>query len=71
VSGIVAIGEERLLTGYALAGVAMLPAEDAANAREAWERLPADTAMVVLTPAAHAALADAVRERELLYVVLP
>ncbi len=39
-SGIVAIGEELLLAGYALAGVDVLPAEDAAAARAAWEALP-------------------------------
>jgi vacuolar-type H+-ATPase subunit F/Vma7 len=57
VSRVVAIGEERLLEGYALAGVEVLPAAGAAAAREAWRALPADVALVLLSPAAHEALA--------------
>ena len=56
-SQIVAIGERERLRGFALAGVNVAAAEDPAGARAAWAALPADVALVILTPAAHAALA--------------
>jgi vacuolar-type H+-ATPase subunit F/Vma7 len=71
VSGIVAIGEELLLAGYALAGVDVLPAEDAAAARAAWEALPADTGLVLLTRSAYAEVGRDVRGRRVLWAVLP
>jgi len=71
VSGIVAIGEELLLAGYALAGVDVLPAEDAAAARAAWEALPFDTGLVLLTPSAYAEVGRDVRGRRVLWAVLP
>ena len=70
-SGIVAIGEERQVAGYALAGATALAADDETQARAAWESLPPDTALVLLSATAYAALRDAVRERPLLWVVLP
>ena len=62
-SAAAAIGEHVWLAGYALAGVQVHPAEDRAAADEAWERLPADVACLILTPAAHAALAARLSER--------
>ena len=72
-SGIVAIGEGGRLRGFALAGVDVAAAADPAGARTAWAALPADVALVILTPAAHAALAADEREHagQRLWVVLP
>jgi vacuolar-type H+-ATPase subunit F/Vma7 len=70
-SQVVAIGEEELVAGYALAGATALPVRSEDEVLAAWEELEPDTALVLLTPSAHAALADAVRERRLLWVVLP
>jgi vacuolar-type H+-ATPase subunit F/Vma7 len=55
-SQVVAIGESERLRGFALAGVHMAVAEDAAGARAAWHALAVDVGLVILTPAAHAAL---------------
>jgi vacuolar-type H+-ATPase subunit F/Vma7 len=71
VSAVVAIGEEALLAGYALVGVTVVAARDAAAARAAWETLPSDAQLVLLTAAARAALGSSVRERTVLCAVLP
>lgn len=55
---IAAIGEEARVVGFALVGVLALPAPTAEDAVAAWAALPADVALVVLTPEAAAALAD-------------
>ena len=52
-----AIGDERRLAGYALAGAEVLPAATAADARAAWDALAEDVALVVLTPDVVPALA--------------
>ncbi|HTP18534.1 MAG TPA: hypothetical protein VMJ65_02950 [Solirubrobacteraceae bacterium] len=72
-SEIVAIGEGERLRGFALAGVDVDVAADPAGARAAWAALPADVALVILTPAAHAALAADELEQtgQRLWVVLP
>ncbi len=70
-SAVCAIGEEVLLEGYALLGVSLLPAEDAVAARAAWESLPGEAQLVVLTPKARAALGKHLHGRDLLVVVLP
>lgn len=63
VSGpVVAIGEPVLLHGFALAGVIVVPAGNPAEARDAWSGLPADVALVLLTPTAAAALAGVLDE---------
>jgi vacuolar-type H+-ATPase subunit F/Vma7 len=56
-TGIVAIGEQERLRGFALAGVDVAVAEDPAGARAAWAALAPEVALVILTPAAHVALA--------------
>ncbi len=58
---VVAIGEEALVRGFSLAGAVVLAAEDPDAVRAAWHGLAAEVAVVVLTPAALAALADADR----------
>jgi vacuolar-type H+-ATPase subunit F/Vma7 len=52
VSQIAAIGEERRVRGFALAGVTVLAAAEETAARAAWEALDADVGLVILTPRA-------------------
>ena len=49
-----AIGERECVRALALAGVRVVPADDAEAARAAWEALPAEFGLVILTTAAHA-----------------
>lgn len=53
---VVAIGEEALVGGFALVGVRLVVAETADAARMAWTDLIATAGLVVLTPAAAAAI---------------
>ena len=67
-----AIGDIRRLAGFALAGVLVAPATDAASARAAWESLPEDTALLILSPDAREHLRDLLGERgDLVWTVLP
>ena len=69
---VVAIGEERLLAGFALAGVDVRGAESPEAVVDAWERLGREVGLVLLTPPAEAALAERCSEREdLVWVSLP
>ncbi len=52
----VAIGEPARVRGFALAGAVVLVAEDASAVRRAWRSMPEDTDVVILTPAAAAAI---------------
>ena len=72
-SQIVAIGESERLRGFKLAGVDVIAADDSASAQAAWGALPRDVALVILTPAARAALAADELDRlgRRLWVVLP
>ena len=65
-SRVVGIGEGVLLDGYALAGVEVVDAADPAGARRAWDELPADVELVLLSPAAQAALASRLAQRSAL-----
>ena len=58
-----AIGDERRLAGYALAGVEVHPAAADAEVQAAWAGLDRETALVLLTPEAERALAEAWSER--------
>ncbi|MEV0694795.1 V-type ATP synthase subunit F [Streptomyces sp. NPDC050388] len=51
-----ALGEQVRVVGFALAGVAVLIAEDPDAVRAAWRTLPEDVELVILTPAAADAL---------------
>jgi|APIni6443716594_1056825.scaffolds.fasta_scaffold248625_2 hypothetical protein len=53
---VAAIGEAVRLQGLSLAGVLLLPGEDAAEVRASWTDLPEDVEVVILTPRASAAL---------------
>jgi vacuolar-type H+-ATPase subunit F/Vma7 len=71
-SGVAAIGERERVRGFAFAGVHVSTAEDPQAVREAWQALPADVAVLILTPAAHAALEVELEGRDqLLRVVMP
>jgi vacuolar-type H+-ATPase subunit F/Vma7 len=52
------LGEQAEVGGYELAGALVLPAEDPADVRAAWSRLPEDAVVVIVTARAVAALAD-------------
>jgi len=66
------IGEARRAEGFALAGATVFCTEDAAGAREAWAALADDTALVVLSPMAAAAVAEMpAANDDLLTVVMP
>jgi vacuolar-type H+-ATPase subunit F/Vma7 len=56
---IVVLGETLAVAGFALAGATVISADDAAAVRRAWETLPADAAIVVLTAPAAAVLCEA------------
>jgi hypothetical protein len=72
VSRVAAIGEEARLAGYALAGLELHAAGDDGEARAAWRGLDEEVACVILTPAAHAALALLLDERpRMLWAVVP
>jgi len=55
---VVAIGTEALIAGFALVGVRLAPAVNAAEVRVAWQRARATAGVVVLTPAAAEVLAQ-------------
>lgn len=66
-----AIGDERRLGGYALAG-AWVVAAAPEDAGAAWDALPEDVALVVLSPDVYPALAPRLDERpDVVWAVLP
>jgi vacuolar-type H+-ATPase subunit F/Vma7 len=72
VSRIVAIGERELVDGYGLAGVEIRPAGDAASVERAFAEVEDDAGLLLLTPAAEAALRTRLAETDrLVWVVLP
>lgn len=74
-SRVAVIGEAVRVEGFSLAGALVLRCEDADEARSAWNSLPADVAVAVLTPRAQTWLAGAGTARSprsaVLTVVLP
>ena len=67
---IAAIGERERVHGLVFAGVDVAAADDPAAVRAAWRGLPDDVGLVILTPAARAALGVS-EEEERLWLVLP
>ncbi|MHB1876667.1 MAG: hypothetical protein ACYCPF_17645 [Streptosporangiaceae bacterium] len=67
------IGEPLAIEGYGLAGAVLCPAADPAAALAAWQSLPGDVVVALLTPAAAEWIgAEARSDRpEVLAVVLP
>jgi vacuolar-type H+-ATPase subunit F/Vma7 len=71
VNRVVVLGEATRVTGFVLAGVTVIET-DGGGAEAAWQRLPDDTGLVVLTPAAADELADRLTHGgRLLWTVLP
>ncbi len=69
---VVALGEATRVTGYAMAGVHVLTAENADAARAAWEKLAEDVGCVLLTRSARDAVAERLAERpQVIWVVVP
>jgi vacuolar-type H+-ATPase subunit F/Vma7 len=67
----VAIGDGRRLAGYALAGALVVPVTPD-EAVDAWETLPDDVGLVLLSPEVEAVLAPRLEEREdVVWAVLP
>ncbi len=66
-----AIGEPGRITGYGLAGVALFPASEPAAVAAAWEALPPETALLILSRSARAALGSLLDERDLVWVEVP
>ena len=65
------IGEAVRTGGFALAGAVVITAEDAGQARTAWDSLPSDVAVLVLTASAVTWLGDVLPSRpELLIAVM-
>lgn len=56
---VAAVGERTRVAGLALAGVTVVAAEEPRAVREAWQGLPRDVTLVILTPAAADALGPA------------
>lgn len=53
---VVVIGERARVSGFALAGAEVVVAEDPESVRRAWDALDDDAGLVIVTPAAAAAL---------------
>jgi vacuolar-type H+-ATPase subunit F/Vma7 len=69
---IAAIGEHERVVGFAFAGVHIATADRPDEALAAWKALPEDVGLVILTRAAHAAVASELSELETrLCVVMP
>jgi hypothetical protein len=72
VARIAVLGEPIRIQGFGLAGALLLPAEDPGAVNTAWDRLPADVAVAVLTSRAADALGDRRAQRRWpLTVVMP
>ena len=60
---IVVIGEGNRVRGYGLTGATVIEAEDHPSIVRAWDELPSDAALVILTAAAAAILRHRLAER--------
>jgi vacuolar-type H+-ATPase subunit F/Vma7 len=68
---VVVLGEPSQVDGFALAGAIVIRADAPDQVRRAWDTLPPDTSLLVLTTTAAAALDGAVRPGDALTVVMP
>lgn len=69
---IAVIGEPLRVYGYGLAGAAICPVGDQAEALSAWRELPGDVAVVVLTSSAAVWLGGELASRpDVLHAVIP
>jgi vacuolar-type H+-ATPase subunit F/Vma7 len=69
VSRIAVLGESPRVDGWALAGAVVVPAAGSEAVQRAWDGLPGDVEVVIVTPAAAGELGDRTNSR--LVVVLP
>jgi vacuolar-type H+-ATPase subunit F/Vma7 len=68
----VVIGEASRVAGFELGGATVVRADTADAVQRAWDTLPGDAAVVVLTPDAAALLVDRLRHHEqALIAVMP
>jgi len=66
------IGADLRIQGYALAGAVLYPVDGRAGARRAWQELPADIAVVIVTAEVAGWLGDDLSSRAgVLPVVMP
>ena len=66
------IGEELAVEGYALAGCVLLPADNPDELNAAWQSLPPDTVLLILTESAATWLADRLAQRpDIMTAVMP
>jgi vacuolar-type H+-ATPase subunit F/Vma7 len=71
-SRIGALGETARVQGFAVAGALVFPADEQHDVSSAWDTLPADLGVLILTPAAARLLDARLDERpNLLAVVMP
>ncbi|MGH7618713.1 MAG: hypothetical protein ACREPM_15945 [Gemmatimonadaceae bacterium] len=71
-SSLVALGERAQVDVFALAGVPAIVADTAADARAAWTALESDVAVVILSAAAHEAIADLLPSRpDVIWTTIP
>jgi vacuolar-type H+-ATPase subunit F/Vma7 len=69
---IVVLGDPARVRGFRLAGVTVIEAAGPPGVERAWESVPDDTAVLVLTADAAAVLADRMEERpRLTWAVMP
>ncbi len=71
-SRVVVLGDPIWVGGFSLAGATVLPAADPRDVRAAWDELPDDAGVLIMTADAADALGDALEDRPyLLSVVIP
>ena len=71
-STLVALGEPARLDAFSLAGVHVIPAETAADARAAWTALAPDVAVVILSSTAQKAIEDLLPSRpDVIWTTIP
>jgi vacuolar-type H+-ATPase subunit F/Vma7 len=70
-SAIAVIGEAERVRCFAFAGVYVAAADDSISVRNAWDALPADVGLVILTRAARDELTDLDERDPRLWVVMP
>lgn len=70
-SSVAAVGRWTELAGYPLAGVDVLDARTPEAVRRAWDSLPDDVALVLLTAEARRSLPDPLLPRHRLWAVIP
>jgi hypothetical protein len=68
---VAAIGEPERVAGYGLAGAAVYPASDRESVLAAWDALPEDAELLILSRSARVLLASHLDDRLLVWVEVP